>query len=239
VGCARLGLHTLFLLRTGDDEAGELQRAALAAAGVDLRHARAVPGAASAHAFILLDHRGERSVLWQTPAALAVRPEEIAPELLDGVDAVFLDGMDGAASLRLAQLARQRGIPALADLDRVYPHTEPLLPWLDHVIVPESFPLRPERATWVVTQGARGATAYPPGQAPLPSPAFPVTVVDTTGAGDAFHAGYTFALLRGDALPERLRFANAAAALACTALGAQAALPRLDQVEALLQKALP
>jgi len=62
-----------------------------------------------------------------------------------------------------------------------------------------------------------------------------VCVVDTTGAGDAFHGGYIAALLEGLDLPERLRFAAATAALNCRALGGQQSLPTREEVDALLR----
>ncbi|MFW5786298.1 MAG: ribokinase [bacterium] len=64
-------------------------------------------------------------------------------------------------------------------------------------------------------------------------PGFSIKAADTTAAGDAFNAGLAFALGEGAALDEAVRYANAVGALACTRLGAQSALPRRDEVEAL------
>ena len=65
-------------------------------------------------------------------------------------------------------------------------------------------------------------------------PAFPVTVVDTTAAGDAFNGALAVALAEGCPLAEAVRFANAAAGLACTQRGAQNSLPVRTQVDAFL-----
>ena len=59
-------------------------------------------------------------------------------------------------------------------------------------------------------------------------------VVDTTGAGDAFHGGFIYGLLAGFSAEETLKFANAVAGLKCRAIGARTALPSLDEVNALL-----
>jgi ribokinase len=68
------------------------------------------------------------------------------------------------------------------------------------------------------------------------APAFPVQAVDTTAAGDCFNAAFAVALLRAKSERDALRFACAAAALSVTRAGAQAAMPSLCEVEALLQK---
>ncbi|HVB39461.1 MAG TPA: PfkB family carbohydrate kinase [Terriglobales bacterium] len=236
VGCCRLGLAASMLLRTGDDPAGAHVRAALAAAGVDLTHGRIIAAAATATAYIVRDRAGERAVIWRAPEAMAVASADVTPAMLDGVDALFFDGRDGGACLRLAQWARARSIPVIADLDCVYPHTAALLPWIDHLVSPAEFTLAAAAPcpTVVITRGHDGAEGHEHGGERLHVPAFPAAVVDTTGAGDAFHAGYIFALLQGWPLPARLRFANATAACACAAVGAQAGLPTLRQVEARL-----
>ena len=236
VGCRRLGLEARFLLRSGDDDPGQRLRDELKAEGMGLAYSRVLAGVPTASAWILRDSSGERIVLWSTDPRLAVQPDEVTPELFDGVAALLFDGRDGPACLRAARLARARNIPVIGDLDCHYPHTPELLPWIDHLVVPESFAPPPPspRHVVVVTRGAQGATGREHGGAAVESPAFAVPVTDTTGAGDAFHAGYIFALLQGWNLAERLRFAHAAAALACGAVGALAGLPRRRQVEALL-----
>jgi sugar/nucleoside kinase (ribokinase family) len=80
------------------------------------------------------------------------------------------------------------------------------------------------------TLGDRGALAYFRGQY-IYSPAFQVECRDTTGAGDAFHGGFIYGLLKGFSVEDTMRFANAVAALKCRSLGARTALPSLAEVE--------
>ncbi|MGH2570921.1 MAG: carbohydrate kinase family protein, partial [bacterium] len=82
-----------------------------------------------------------------------------------------------------------------------------------------------------ITRGEKGCVAVAGRSgAPFEVPAFPVEVVDTTGAGDAFHAGAAWALLRGKTWEPALRFAAAVAACKCRHEGAREGLPRADEV---------
>ena len=86
------------------------------------------------------------------------------------------------------------------------------------------------------TLGARGAVLYCGGQF-LESPAFEVPggCRDTTGAGDAFHAGFIYGMLRDEDLETCARLGNAVAALKCRALGGRAALPTETELKEFLQ----
>jgi len=64
--------------------------------------------------------------------------------------------------------------------------------------------------------------------------AFCIEPVDTTGAGDIFHAGFIYGLLQGLPLPRQLDFACAAAALNCTAIGARGGIQPVDTIERLI-----
>ena len=85
----------------------------------------------------------------------------------------------------------------------------------------------------VVTLGQRGCLARL-GNNFFVQPAYQVTAVDTTGAGDTFCGVLVAALDRGEPLPEALRFASAAAAMACTQPGAQSSIPNAADVQAFL-----
>ena len=91
------------------------------------------------------------------------------------------------------------------------------------------------RCAAVVTLGEEGAIAARHGRDDvISSPAFAVAARDTTGAGDAFHAGFMLALIAGADLETTLRTANAVAALNCEELGAQGGLPDRARLEVFL-----
>jgi sugar/nucleoside kinase (ribokinase family) len=89
-----------------------------------------------------------------------------------------------------------------------------------------------------VTLGERGSLAWD-GERLLETPALPVAVVDTTGAGDVFHGALASCLVQGMALPEALEFAAAAAALACTAPGGRRGIAGAAAVRTLLRRRQP
>lgn len=252
VGCRRLGLRAQFALRTGDDAAGARQRQVLQEEGIDLSLAAVVPGVPSASAYILLDQAsGERAVIWNTDERLAVRPDEWPADAVAGARLLYIDGKDEAACLAAVRQARALGRPVVSDIDTPRPGTRALMAGITDFICNQEFldalwgagslrdALRRVAAEGpqvaCATLGAGGALALVGGQF-VASPAFAVRVVDNTGAGDAFRAGYVFARLAGWPIEDRLAFANATAALACTALGAQAAMPRLADVLELLRR---
>jgi sugar/nucleoside kinase (ribokinase family) len=88
-----------------------------------------------------------------------------------------------------------------------------------------------------MTLGTRGALLYYEGDF-LESPAFAVPngCRDTTGAGDAFHGGFLYGMLRGENLETCLRLANATASLKCQALGARTSLPTQAELQTFLEQ---
>lgn len=87
-----------------------------------------------------------------------------------------------------------------------------------------------------LTKGGRGATVLCEGQF-LETAAFQVPggCVDTTGAGDAFHGGFLYALLQGEKIETSMEIGCAVAALGCRALGARTGLPTREELNAFLR----
>jgi len=252
VALQRWGLRTAYVGPLGDDAGGELQRASLVAAGVDVGGARRRPGVGSHTSMILIDAvTGARSVLWQRPPGLALAADELDRAALCAGRALLLDADDVETAILAAGWARAAGALVMLDVDEPGPRTAALLALADVAIVSEAFArrhtgerdlraaLRAMRAQGprlaAATLGAGGALAIA-GAAPLYVPAVRVAVADTTSAGDCFHAGCLYGLLRGWDAARALRFAAAAAALACTRVGGRPSVPELDAVESLLAR---
>ena len=163
---------------------------------------------------------------------------------------LHLDGRDLEATVKLARWGRKVGAIVSFDIGSVRNDVSPVLPHVDHLVVADAFalPFTKSRSvktaleklaafgpsTVVITEGTQGATGLENGKY-VSHPAFRVKSVDTTGAGDAFHAGYLYALLEGRDLAHRLRFGAAVAALKCTRLGARTGAPTLAAVNRFLK----
>jgi len=248
VALARWGLRTAYVGSFGDDDGGRRSRARLAAEGVDLSSA-VVRDCANQLSVILVDgHSGERTVLWHRDAALTLRVDEVPLERVAGARVLHVDGLDGAAALAAASAARAARVPVVADIDTAVHETAGLLPLVDILIVSWEFAraytgasapesaldvlARDGAAVVAVTTGPTGVVARA-GSQTVRAPGFPVSAVDTTGAGDLFHAGFVWSVLHGLELEAALRFGNAAAALQCTGLGGRRAIPTLAAARAL------
>jgi sugar/nucleoside kinase (ribokinase family) len=206
-----------------------------------------VPGAASPQSLIIVDGGGERTVLCRRDDRLVLKPEDLNPEWIKNARALHVDGYDTAAATVAARWAKEAGIPVIADLDELYTGVEELIELVDYLIVSRDFPfrlmkekdlekaLRGMHARYkckltAATLGQDGVMAWDGSQLLLRS-AFRVPVVDTTGAGDIFHAGFIYGLLQGWPLERQLDFACAAAALNCMASGARGGIETVAAIE--------
>jgi sulfofructose kinase len=246
--CSGMGLHTGYLGPMGNDDNARLIRLELERRGVDLSNAL-VRDAPARFAIILVDEStGERTVLWHRDPALNIADGEIDAAVLTA-RVLHLDDVDEQAAIRTARMATTRGVIVTSDLDRVTEQTPQLVATVSIPIFAEHVPPTltgerdPERALrklrrqhsglLCVTLGTAGSMALD-GDRLIHVPAFKVHAVDTTGAGDIFRAGFVYGLLAGWPTLEVLRFANAAAAVSCTRLGAMGSAPTRAEVEQML-----
>jgi sulfofructose kinase len=249
VACQSWGLSTRYVGKLGDDEAANLHRRAFSDAGVDARLVT-VANAASPQSLILVDDGGERTVLCRRDERLLLQPSELDRSWIVNARALHVDGFETAAATQAASWARSAGIPVIADLDETYPGVEDLIDNVDYLIVSRDFPtrltgernleqaLRTARkrfgcAVTAATLGADGVLAWD-GKHFYSCAAYQVPVVDTTGAGDIFHAGFIYGLLQDWPLDRQLDFACAAAALNCTCTGARGGISTVAAIEALM-----
>ena len=249
---ARLGWRVAYAGVCGDDEAGRRVEPWLRAFGVESVGLVVRPGTGSQRAFIMVEEgSGERTIVWYRDQDCVLRPEDLDPRLIASARVLHLDGHFLEASLAAARLAREHGTLVSLDGERVHPGSRELAALCQVVVGSRRYPRRltgvedPARAVaqiaalgprWAgYTDGERGAWLWVEGRL-LHQPAFTVQAVDTTGAGDVFHAGLVHAILLGRGPEEALRTACGLAALSVTALGGRGRLATRDELERFLER---
>jgi len=250
VALSRWGIRTKYIGKVGDDELGTFSLDSVRQEGVDVSSVRIEPKATNQLAVIIVDRvSGERTILWDRDQRLMYREGELRKEEVCSGKIFHVDGHDLKAALRSARWAKEEGIPTVIDLDKVEPLTFELIKEIDFVITSSTFPTlltgisdRDEALLEIrrqipgflcATLGQEGAVALVGGDL-IRVKGFEVDPVDTTGAGDVFHAGFIYGLLQNWEVGEILRFANIAAALKCRDLGGRRGIPSLEEVSRLL-----
>lgn len=251
IAASRLGCSAGYCGTVGDDRYGADMLRALEACGVDASHVRMVPGAVSFHSFVLLNQKSaSRTCLWNRGNVAPPTTDDVPLDALRQARYLHLDGHQLETAIYAAQKAHEFGVSVSLDAGGVYPGIERLLPLVDILIPSEEFALaftgesaaeaaaqalqsRFHPQTLLITQGSRGGFLWENGQARR-YPAFPVTVLDSNGAGDTFHGAFLAAKLHGCGDLDAAVFASAASAIKCTRFGAQDGIPRFEEVTAFL-----
>ncbi|USZ73303.1 carbohydrate kinase family protein [Natronosalvus halobius] len=231
----------------GDDDNGLLARRELEAAGVDLDGVRIIEGADTAVKYILVDDDGEVAVLGNDGVNEAVRPSDLDPDRIECVDHVHLTSQRPDTAGRLARLASDAGVTvstdpgrrlAERDYDEALAHADVIFANDREVesMIEETYPTSDfSDRILVVKYGGDGAEVHTPGGS-IHHPGFDIEAVDTTGAGDAFAAGFLAMYLQTEDVERILEFANACGALAASVEGARCA-PTVGAVEEVLDGA--
>jgi sulfofructose kinase len=252
----RLGLKTRYVGKFGDTAEGDFARESLVRVGVDVTGCLVAPGTQNQVAVIWIDESNEeRTISYIREPGLEIRPEEVDRRAVTAGGVLLVDGHNLPATTQAARWAREMSIPVLLDVERSLAETPPLLDLADYILCDEGFPTaytgdrNGERALRTIrdrhrtpfvamTMGPYGSLALV-GDEIIHTPAFEVDVVDTTGAGDVWHAGFTAGVAWQWEIEDCLRFAAAASALKCRKLGGRAGIGDRDEVMSFLQSARP
>jgi len=249
VALARWGAKTKYIGKLGSDELGQFSLHSLQEEGVDVSSVTIEPNTTNQFAMIIVDGvSGERTILWDRDERLMYREGELKKKDICSGKILHLDGHDIRAAIRSAQWAKKEGIPTVIDIDKVEPLTGKLIGQIDFVVTSSRFPalmtgipdcekalieLQKQTPGFLCsTLGHEGAMTLVNGEI-LYVKGFKIKAVDTTGAGDVFHAGFIYGLLQNWELVEILRFANAAAALKCRDIGGRRGIPGLEETRIL------
>jgi ribokinase len=258
VAARRLGAEVRMIGCVGDDDAGAQIRRGLAAEGIGVEGLGTVPGVATGTALIFVDREGHNQI-GVAPGAnhqLTVEMARGGEDAIAWAQVIICQLEVPVPVVRWAlEAARAHGVTTVLNPAPSQELSDALLGLVDYLTPNEGeimaltgievYDLESggraagrlcERGvgTVVVTLGEQGALACD-GASAVHFEAFPVTAVDTTGAGDAFNGGLAVGLAAGGSLEQVIPLASAAAALKCTRRGAQAGLPDRADVERFLQ----
>lgn len=246
VACARAGgATTHMLLAVGQDAHAGPLLASLNGASIQVKCVRS-PDQPTGCAFICVADNAENAITVAPGANLSLLPDHL-PNLAGFSHLLMQMETPPLTVTAYAQAARMQGVKVVLNAAPAQPLPPELLAAVDVLVVNEgelaSLMLRPMSLMTnlaqlpvpcvVVTLGQRGCLARL-GNNFFVQAAYPVTSVDTTGAGDTFCGVLVAALARGDSLAVAMRYASAAAALACTQPGAQSSIPSAADVDAFL-----
>jgi sugar/nucleoside kinase (ribokinase family) len=255
VALSRWSVKTKYIGKVGEDELGQFSLHSLRQEGVDASSVTIEPNATNQFAMIIVDgSTGDRTILWNRDERLMYCEGELRKEEIRSGKLLHLDGHDIDAALQCARWAKEEEIPIVVDLDKVEPLTSELIKEIDFVITSSRFPMlftgisdqkkallelqKHTSGFLCATLGHEGAMALVNGEF-LSIEGLKVKSVDTTGAGDIFHAGFIYGLLQNWEVVEILRFANAAAALKCQDLGGRKGIPTLEETQKFLNLSRP
>jgi ribokinase len=248
VGLSRLGCATMLIAAVGPDLIGRRTIEEMRTEKVTTRIVRRSRGGSdSAHGFVETGS-GQRTIAFCRQ--VTIRPRDIVTSHLPLPRVVHLDGRHLEACLKLARWGRRVGAAITFDIGSMRNDVSPIFPLIDHLIVSDAFAVgfsgtkdmrqalrslaRFGPKAVVITRGTKGSAALEAGRY-YRHPAFKVNAVDTTGAGDSFHAGYIYGLLKEYEMPERLRLGAAVAAIKCMQPGARAGNPTLKRLNQFLR----
>ncbi|TDB99108.1 carbohydrate kinase family protein [Actinomadura sp. 7K534] len=259
VALARLGNDVISVGAIGDDDLGDLLVKIMERNGVDVRGLVRRTADQTSASILPIRPDGGRPSFHVPGANLTLTAGAVGPGLLAAADLVHLGGPDVTFGLNdpafFEMLAHARGTGTVVTMDLLSTMPDLLtgaaafLPHVDHFLPNEEQAAEmtghddPEKAarallargprTVVVTLGGAGSlVATAAGVQRLP--ALPVEVVDTTGCGDAYCAGFITGLARGRDVLESARWGTAAAATVAQGLGSDACLTDLEAALALL-----
>ncbi|MBM4070815.1 MAG: ribokinase [Planctomycetes bacterium] len=261
VAAARLGARVTMIGKVGDDAYGSRLIEGLAGEGVNVEHVAVAPGCPSGQAVIAVDDAGQNSIMVVPGANQLLTPDDVLRhEDAIGFGGVMLVQLEVPLETVAAALQLARAKEFVTILDPA-PAPDAALP-RDLLCADFLTPNQSEAAALtgidsdstegaeraaatlresgarlvVVKRGADGALLSSSSRGNISVPTFPVPVVDTTAAGDAFNAGLAVALAELRTIPNAVHFACAAGALATTRPGAQPAMPSRAEVDDLMAR---
>ena len=254
VGASRLGVKSEFVGAIGFDAFGRVLLEELEHEGVDVTHVKILASVNSGLTVLSVNKIGQVIMFGYTGASDMLHPLDINRSCISTAEHVHITGLSLDTAVTAAKMAREANVIVSIDPGRIMSRVgisglSPLLENAAQILLNHEeakqltgsddlddaanilFKTGPK--TVIIKRGSKGVFGDTP-DSKISVPVYPVKVVDTTGAGDAFSSGFITAQLEGKTLKESLEFANATANLKITKVGARA-LPTRKMVERFLK----
>lgn len=252
VAAARLGVSAAFIGIVGDDDPGKRILRDFESEKVDVSAVRIREGADSAIAYCWIEKAtGKRSVAWTRGSLKELEAEEVDLEMVRNAKILHIDGHNPKGALAAVREAKKHNVIVNFDAGTLRDGVRELLPYVTILIASENFARQYsgeedlEKALLKLktigapvtglTMGDKGSLMLNEDGKILHCPAFTVTPIDTTGAGDVFHTAFAVRYLETKDLMECLRFASAVSAIKCLKLGGRAGIPVRQEVDEFLK----
>jgi len=246
---SRLGLKTAYVGVVGDDPGGRLVLEGLRREGVDISNVVVAGDISTPVALVFVDEMAStRTIAYQPTPPDRLKPSMIDMGFILSARCLMIDPHETLFGLEIAPRAKTRGIPIIYDAEHFTEGFYEMLAAADYIIGSEDVIQTLEAGNCeaaldkllsfgaraaIITLGSKGSLALT-AEGLSRRPAFRAEVVDTTAAGDAFHAGFAYGVLQGWGMEEILDFSNAMGAMVCRGLGGRETLPSLGEVREFL-----
>jgi len=257
VAAARVGGDVTFIARVGNDIFGKQALEGFESNNINTKYIKMDSTEPSGVALIFVDEKGENSIAVASGANSKLTPGDVteAEEVIKSADVLLMQLETPMGSIkRIAKIAKEAGVKVILDPAPARPLDNALLSTL-YIITPNEseaelltdipvtdFPSA-EKAAFIlldrgvevaiITMGSKGALIKTRELTKI-VPGFKVNAVDSTAAGDVFNGSLVVAMAEGKTLEKTVQFANAAAALSVTKLGAQPSAPKRVEIERML-----
>jgi ribokinase len=253
VGCARLGADVLMVGSVGNDSFGRLLHQDLSDNGIHMKHVRMEEGVATGTATILQMNENNCIVVVQGANGFCSvdRVEEVKEEIQKAALLLVQLEIPLETVQHALKIAGESGVKTILNPAPAQPLSPDILQYVDYLTPNETefellcgktlqseADIEAAMGEWedrhrlkvVLTRGEKGASFLEEGSLRT-VPAIKVDAVDTTGAGDAFHAGFCMGICQSWSLEQAVRFAARTASLSVTRFGAQSGMPTRAEVE--------
>lgn len=234
VGLTRLGLHSGLISKVGKDPEGVALLNTLVSYGVDIRAVK--ESGETAKTIVLLTERGEKTIIADTECVLKTE-NELPRAYMEKAKALYIGDCFVQVAEKAVDIAQELGIVSFLRVKNVHISPgldiEKIVSHADFVIMNERTYSRIDKtsANFIITKGKCGCSSVGEG---IHVEGLPVQSVDTTGAGDAFCAGFIYQILKGNTVREALQYGNAAGAASTTKYGAMDSMQSKTEIESLL-----